>query len=78
MIENVRKETVAEEEEETKQSWFTLIQKVEASLKQSSATNNNYAVVGFGGEGELHAPHVFTSASKVFNDHNSIQAALIG
>jgi len=56
----------------------TLIQKVEASLKQSSATNNNYAVVGFGGEGELHAPHVFTSASKVFNDHNSIQAALLG
>ena len=28
MIENVRKETVVEEEDETKQSWFALIQKV--------------------------------------------------
>ena len=28
VIENVRKETVVEEEDETKQSWFALIQKV--------------------------------------------------
>ena len=35
MIENVRKETVAEEEEETKQSWFTLIQKVESPEKKT-------------------------------------------
>ena len=30
----MRKETVAEEEEETKQSWFTLIQKVESPEKK--------------------------------------------
>ena len=35
MIQNVRKETVVEEEEEdeTKQSWFTLIQKVESVFR---------------------------------------------
>ena len=52
---------------------------VERSLQErgmGSRIGNRYAVVGYGGPGQLLEPVTFTAASRVFTDHDTIQQAL--
>eukprot|EP00092_Neocalanus_flemingeri_P021561 GFUD01023385.1.p1 GENE.GFUD01023385.1~~GFUD01023385.1.p1 ORF type:complete len:4113 (+),score=926.88 GFUD01023385.1:759-12341(+) len=56
----------------------TILQLVEASFKENKVRNNQYAVVGYGGPEELMDPHIYTAASKIFNNHDTILQAFEG
>ena len=49
---------------------------LESSLQEAGLTSNHYAVVGYGGPGELRDPITFTAASRVFSDHDTVLQAL--
>ena len=52
---------------------------VERSLQERGMGNkigNRYAVVGYGGPGQLLEPVTFTAASRVFTDHDTVEQAL--
>lgn len=53
----------------------SIIPLIESSLLEAKILDNQYALVGFGGEGELKEPHTFTSASKGFSDAKGILQA---
>ena len=53
----------------------SIISLIESSLVEAGILGNQYALVGFGGTSKLVEPHVFTSASKVFNDAKGILQA---
>ena len=50
----------------------TILQLVESSLQDEFLTRNLYTVIGFGGPGQLHEPHTFTSQGDIFNQVDSI------
>ena len=53
----------------------SIVSLVESSLVEDGILDNQYALVGYGGQNELIDPHMFTASSKIFNDANSILSA---
>ena len=56
----------------------TLLQLVESSLVENKIRNNQYTVVGYGGQGELLEPHSYTAGGKIFNNYLTVLQAFNG
>ena len=54
----------------------TILSLVESSMQEVGVRGNQYAVVGYGGPGELLEPITYTAASSVFTDHDTVLQAL--